>query len=118
MSEYMTYTIVVRTDDDVIGQALRHTADGICFLHAQEGVTAHAVAVGAEPTSWDEPLSDICERIYDNAGMTGVFDYVRQHRPDIPWTTCEGCDTETPHAHIAQTGEDECLVCGLCKEVA
>jgi len=49
---------VVRKDDDVIAEMLRHTAEGICFLWGEDGVTQCALDKGAEPTSWDKPTDD------------------------------------------------------------
>lgn len=118
MSEYLTYTIVVRDADDTIADLLQNSAEGICFLHVERGISAAADRAGAHPDEWDVDLSEVCAAIYERSGMTGVFDYIRKNHPDVAWSACEGCETDTPHVHIAQTDEDECLVCGLCKETA
>lgn len=112
MSEHVTYTVVVRKDDDVIAEMLRHTAEGICFLWGEDGVTQCALDKGADPTSWNEPLSEFCEDLYARKGNTAVYDYIREHRPDVPWSDCGECDAETPHH------DNACLCCGHSDEHA
>jgi len=57
-SEYTTYTIVVRNDTDIIGEALDLCADGVQFVWADDGVSPSAFALGADPTSWDREPTD------------------------------------------------------------
>ena len=58
MSDYKTYTIVVRKDEDIIAEALDLCTDGVQFMWAQEGVTRNALNLGADPTSWDREPTD------------------------------------------------------------
>lgn len=44
---HVTYTIVVDADEDIIGEALNMTADGVAFIHAADGIAPHAAALGA-----------------------------------------------------------------------
>lgn len=109
-SEFLTYTIVVRRDDDVLADVLHHSAEGICFLYAEDNVSDTALSLGAEPTSWDTPLQDICQSLYGRGGAEAVCDYINEHRPTIPWQRCEPCDAQSPH--VTTTDGAECLVCG------
>lgn len=56
--KHVTYTIVVDADEDIIGQALDITASGVAFVHATEGVTPEAVALGARVDDANANASD------------------------------------------------------------
>ena len=113
-SEYTTYTIVVRNDSDIIGEALDLCTDGVQFVWAEDGVSSSALALGAEPSSWDDSIEDTCERLYEEGGASRVYSFVQSKYPDIPWSRCEECDTGTPH--IKRDDKQVCLVCGTHKE--
>ena len=46
-----------------------------------------------------------CEEIYIMSGADGVYDYVRDNYPGLPWGYCEDCDDNVPHVNRV------CLVC-------
>lgn len=113
MSDYKTYTIVVRKDEDIIAEALDLCTDGVQFVWAEDGVTRNALDLGADPTSWDDSIEDTCERLYQKGGASDVYEFVRKCYPDMPWSQCEDCDAETPHRNDTKV----CLVCGMHKEI-
>lgn len=52
--EYVTLTVVVKrggTQDDPCDVLLNEHAD-VLFVGHQDGVTTHALALGADPSSW------------------------------------------------------------------
>lgn len=108
--KFITYTIVVRADEDDVWQAFRHGAtDGICFLLGEDGVTQHALDIGADPSSWDTDVIEKCQELYEQGGQQAVIDYATERQgydERIEWAHCSPCETETPHY------DSTCLVCG------
>ena len=51
-------------------------------------------------------LYEDCCRLYEKAGQSGVFDYINNNHPEIPWAYCEPCEIDSP------VEDSTCLVCG------
>ena len=51
-------------------------------------------------------IYNLCVMKYEQGGQSAVFDFVSRNFPEIKWSWCEPCESESP------IEDSTCLVCG------